>query len=234
MALNPKLQPFLKLQEVDSERYRLRKAIEAAEQKKGDPRKKLAQAKTALVTAEAQRLAKERTLQDAQLRLKVEEERLQKLEKQMLTLTSGKEYKTMEHQIRGKKADKSLIEDEILHVMDEVEATRKASAEAKDAVQNAEGAAKSVEDSVFAANRESVERLKVLDEEAAALEQRCERDILGQYRMLLERRHGLSIAPIVNRICQGCYTSVTPQEENKALQGQIVNCGNCQRFVYLP
>src|SRR5262245_16005911 len=121
MPVNEKLRPFLRLQEIDTERFRLRKAIEAAEVKREAPKKALAAAKTAQATADAVKLSKEKLLADSQLKLKMEEERLQKLEKQMLTLSGGKEYKTMEHQIRGKKADKSLIEDEILHLLEDAE-----------------------------------------------------------------------------------------------------------------
>jgi predicted nucleic acid-binding Zn-ribbon protein len=234
MPPNDKLRPFLRLQEIDSERHRLRKTVDSAEQKKEEPKKKLAHAKTAFANAEAARLNKERVLQEAQLKLKVEEERLQKLEKQMLTLSGGKEYKTMEHQIRGKKADMSLIEDEILHAMEDTEATKKAAADAKAALQKAEEVAKAVEDAVSASTRESVERLKVLDVEALAAERVCEPDILAQYRTLLTRRNGLAIVAVLNRICQGCYTSITPHEENKLIGGQILTCGNCQRFMYMP
>ena len=234
MPLNDKLRPFLKLQEIDSERFRIRKAIDAAEVKREAPKKTVARARNAVATAEAARLGKEKLLGDAQLKLKVEEERLQKLEKQFLTLSSGREYKTMEHQIRGKKADKSLIEDEILHVMEDAETARKTAADAKAALDKAEAAAASVEESVQAATREHRERLATLDREAAVAEKLCDPDLLSAYQTLLGRRNGLAIAPIVNRICQGCYTSITAHEENKLLGGQVLTCGNCQRFMYLP
>jgi uncharacterized protein len=234
MPVNEKLRPFLKLQEIDSERFRIRKAIEGAEIKREAPKKVLTQARTALVNADALKLSKEKLLADAQLKLKMEEERLQKLEKQMLTLTGGKEYKTMEHQIRGKKADKSLIEDEILHLLEEAENARKASGEAKAAVEKAEAAGQAVEETVAAATREHRDRLATLDREARAAEVQCDREVLGQYQTLLGRRNGLAIVAILNRICQGCYTSVTPHEENKLLGGQLITCSNCQRYVYLP
>ena len=234
MPLNEKLRPFLRLQEIDSERHRLRTAIDAAEKKKDDPRKKVTQARTAQATAESQKLGKEKLLADAQLKLKVEEERLHKLEKQLLTLSSGKEYKTMEHQIRGKKADMSLIEDEILHLMEDAENARKAASDTKQAAAQAEISAKSVEDSVTAATAAQVERLKTLDQEAAAAEKSCDPDLLAQYRVLLPRRQGVALSKVVNRICQGCYTSITVQEETKLMGGALLACGNCQRLMYLP
>jgi predicted nucleic acid-binding Zn-ribbon protein len=234
MPLNEKLRPFLKLQEIDSERFRLRKAIDAAEARKEAPKKAVVSARNAVASSDLVRIAKEKLLADAQLKLKVEEERLQKLEKQILTLSSGREYKTMEHQIKGKKADKSLIEDEILHVMEEADASRKTAADAKTALDKAEGAAKTVEDAVLAATREARDRLAVLDREAGVAEKLCDPEILGAYQTLLGRRNGLAITTIANRICQGCYTSITAHEENKLLGGQLITCSNCQRFVYLP
>ena len=234
MPAPEKLRPFLKLQEIESERYRLRKAVDAAEIKREAPKKALASARNAQATADAVKLSKEKVLADSQLKLKLEEERLQKLEKQMLTLSGGKEYKTMEHQIKGKKADKSLIEDEILQLLDDAETSRKASADVKAAVEKAEESAKAVEEAVLAATREHRERLAALDRDAKVAEALCDREILAQYQTLLGRRQGVAIAPILNRICQGCYTSVTPHEENKLLGGQLLTCSNCQRYVYLP
>jgi uncharacterized protein len=234
MPPNEKLRPFVRLQEIDLERHRLRKAVESAEAKKEEPRKKLAAAKAAAAAAEAQKAAKEAKLQDAQLRLKLDEEKIQKLEKQLLTLSSGKEYKTMEHQIRGKKADKSLIEDEILQLMEDADAARVSAAAGKEAFAKAEHDAHAVETAVETATREQVARLKVLDGEAAGAEALCERDLLAQYQKLLGRRAGVALAAVVNRICQGCYTSITPHEENQLVGGQVLNCSNCQRFIYLP
>jgi predicted nucleic acid-binding Zn-ribbon protein len=139
----------------------------------------------------------------------------------------------MEHQIRGKKADMSLVEEEILHLMEDAETAKKAANEAKETLAKVEAVLKTVEDSVAAATRDNVDRLRTLDQEAATAEKACERDILAQYTTLLSRRNGLAIVGVANRICQGCYTSITPQEENKLLGGQVLNCSNCQRLIYL-
>ena len=62
MPVNDKLRPFLRLQEIDSERFRIRKAIEAAEVKREAPKKTLATARNAVATADAARLGKEKLL----------------------------------------------------------------------------------------------------------------------------------------------------------------------------
>ena len=101
-------------------------------------------------------------------------------------------------------------------------------------MEKAEESAKAVEEAVLAATRDHRERLEKLDREAKVAEAPCDREILSQYQTLLGRRQGVAIAAILNRICQGCYTSVTPHEENKLVGGQLLTCSNCQRFVYLP
>ena len=79
----------------------------------------------------------------------------------------------MEHQIKGKKADKSLIEDEILHLMEDAETARKSAADAKEAMHKAEASAKATEEAVATATAAQVARLKELDQHAAEAEKRA-------------------------------------------------------------
>ena len=52
------------------------------------------------------------------------EEKIKKLMAQLYSLKSNKEYQAMEMEIKGLKADKSLLEDDILRCFDAVEAAR--------------------------------------------------------------------------------------------------------------
>ncbi len=233
MPINDKLRPFLKLQEIDAERWQLRKVLESGEKRREDPRKRLQAARQVAAAAEAVKLEKEKVLGDAQLRLKLGEEQLQKLEKQMQSLHSGREYRTMENQIKGKKADNSLIETEILTKMEELEVAKKGFAETQESLRLATEDSKKVDADVSRAAMASLMRLEELDAQAAEAERPCDRDFLGQYKTLLPRRNGVVIVRVINRICQGCYTAVTPNEEHRAMAGQIVTCSSCQRYIYL-
>ncbi len=234
MPINEKLRSFLKLQEIDAERWQLRKVLEAGEKRREDPRKRLAAARQVAAQAEAQKIEKEKALADAQLRVKLGEEQLKKLEEQMRLLHSGREYRTMENQIKGKKADNSLIETEILQHMESLEAAKKTHNEAQDALRVVTDESKRVDAEVSKNALNSLTRLEELDVLAKEAERPCDRDILTQYKVLLTRRNGVAIAPIVNRICQGCYTAATPNEEHRAMAGQLLTCSSCQRYIYLP
>ena len=47
--------------------------------------------------------------------------------------------------------------------------------------------------------------------------------------------HGEGLAPIENNVCQGCFSSVTPNDRSRLISGrELVVCRSCQRIVYLP
>jgi predicted nucleic acid-binding Zn-ribbon protein len=56
---------------------------------------------------------------------------------------------------------------------------------------------------------------------------------LTTYDRVLNRHNNFAIARVDSQVCQGCYMSVTAQEVNLLMQGQIVQCKSCSRLFYL-
>jgi predicted nucleic acid-binding Zn-ribbon protein len=47
--------------------------------------------------------------------------------------------------------------------------------------------------------------------------------------------HGEGVVPIENNICQGCFSSVTPNDRSRLISSlELIVCRSCQRIVYLP
>ena len=66
-----------------------------------------------------------------------------------------------------------------------------------------------------------------------AQEKEIPRELLIKYRMLLEKRHGVAVARVINGVCQACNMNIRPQlyiELQK--QDSLIACPNCNRILF--
>ena len=121
VELKSQIQFLISLQTVDSEIYSLDKqrqampeeikAIDAAFQEK---RLNLDSLEKTLLDLQKQR-------KEVELELASKEESGKKLQSQLFSLKTNKEYQTMLQQIQGSKADASVIEDKILGILEKLD-----------------------------------------------------------------------------------------------------------------
>jgi predicted nucleic acid-binding Zn-ribbon protein len=58
-------------------------------------------------------------------------------------------------------------------------------------------------------------------------------ELLSKYRMLLEKRHGVAVARVIQGVCQACNMNLRPQlfiELQK--QDSLIICPNCNRILF--
>src|SRR3990167_9254203 len=120
-VIHEQIKILVELQKIDSEIYRLKKELEShplLKQKiEADFEKKKSRMKAAeeeLKSAQLKQKEKDGDLQS-------KEEKIKKLQAQLYQLKSNKEYTAMEMEIKGLKADNSVLEEEILKLLDVVD-----------------------------------------------------------------------------------------------------------------
>jgi predicted nucleic acid-binding Zn-ribbon protein len=60
-----------------------------------------------------------------------------------------------------------------------------------------------------------------------------DRDHLKVYERVLARHNNFAIARVEDKVCQGCFISVTAQDVNLLMQGKFVQCKSCSRILFL-
>jgi predicted nucleic acid-binding Zn-ribbon protein len=232
--LKSQLQSMVKLQEIDSEIYVLRqekdeapaqiKALEAAFEAK---KQRAAELEKASLEAQKQRKEKE-------LELAGKEEQAKKLQGQLYSLKTNKEYQLMLQQIQDAKADASLIEDKILELFDKADRVK---AEVEKEKENLKG-----EERVFLEEKRKIEdKIKVIDGRLAQLDSQrhqvtplVDSKMLSQYERILANRDGLAIAVVKGDSCSGCNMLVPPQVINLIkMYERLITCEVCNRILYV-
>lgn len=232
--LKTQLGSLVKLQTVDSEIYalRLEKSAKPEEIKVMEAAFEAQKAQLAELDKQALDLQKQR--KDKELELASKEEGIKKLQGQLYSLKTNKEYQTMLQQIQDAKADTSVIEDKVLELFDKADGVKNAAEKEKQKLKD--------EEKVFFSGKKKIDdRVKEIDDRLAQLEaqrkqslQDVDPKILIQYERILANRDGLAIVTVKGNSCGGCNMFVPPQVINLIkMYEHIITCEMCNRMLYI-
>lgn len=232
--LKAQLSSLIKLQAVDSEIYKLNneKAQKPEEIKKSEAA--FEEKKKNMAALEVKLLDLQKQKKERELELGSKEENSRKLQGQLYSLKTNKEYQTMLQQIQDSKADASLVEDKILEVMDVTDKARVEVEQEKLRLKDEEkvflGEKKKVQDRT----KEIDDRLATLDGQRKQILPDIEAKILAQYDRILANRDGLAICLVKTDSCGGCNMLVPPQVINLIqMYERIITCEICNRILYV-
>lgn len=177
------------------------------------------------------------TLKKKGLEGQVEEKQklVQKHNAELNSLKSNDAYKAMLGEIEAAKQAVTQIEDQILVVMEAIEAGERKFKEAETKFKSDEASLKA-----------EVQRLE--GEKAAAMSvvaaRKAERDTfaktlpataVAQYDAIRGQRGGVAVVEMVNNSCGGCHLALTQNKINEVRKAKsVVICESCSRFIVLP
>jgi len=232
-SLKAQLASLIKLQEIDSEIYKLRyeKSLKPAETKALE--ESFESKKAHMAELEKNSLDLQKQKKDKELELATKEESAVKLQGQLYSLKTNKEYQTMLQQIQDSKADASVIEDKILQLMEESDKIKALVEEEKVKIKE--------EEKVFLSEKSKIEeKVKEIDGRLSQLDAQRKQSvdidpkILSQYERILTSRDGLAIVTVNGNSCGGCNMFVPPQVINLIkMYERIITCETCNRMLYI-
>ena len=232
-TVHEQLKILAELQKIDVQIYGLKRELDAhpALQKKAD--EDFERKKSSLRAAEA-------TLKEAQVRQKEKEndllskeEKIKKLQSQLYQLKSNKEYSAMDLEIKGLKADDSLLEEEILKMFDAVEVAKTAVTSEKKQLSSEEANFKEASDVLKKEGERIRAAVAEFDEKRKSYLPNIEPKLLAQYEKLLKSREGLAMVPVKNHSCGGCHLGLPPQVINEIqMHDKLIVCESCTRILH--
>jgi predicted nucleic acid-binding Zn-ribbon protein len=233
--LNEQIKILVELQKIDSEIYALKKELAAYPELQKKLEADFEKKKSRLKTSEEQLKSLQLKQKEKEGDLQGKEEKIRKLQAQLYQLKSNKEYAAMELEIKGGKADTSLLEEEILGLLDAVDQARGAVTGEKEALAAEE---KKMKGELAALNQKAETfrvSLSVAETKRKAFTPNLEPKLSAQYERVLKTRDGLAIVPVKNNSCGGCHIGLPPQFVNEVqLQEKLMTCESCARILYWP
>ncbi len=169
---------------------------------------------------------KEKSLEELQ-------DKISKMKARVSDIKTNKEYQAHLKEIESSEKGISGIEEEILVVMEEIDASATERKE-KEATFNAEvekmEALKKELDVEVRKDEEDLARLK---EERAGVVSRLDPDVYNKYMTILRTGSGLAVTRTKNEICLGCNMNIPPQLFVEIMKGEeVIQCPQCRRILY--
>jgi len=159
--------------------------------------------------------------------------RIKKSREKLGSVKNNKEYQSILKEIEDMQAKNSLVEDEMIAILEQMEAieqelhTKKSEAEKIPAQVDIEK--KTIQQDTI----QKQQRLAQLEKDIKRISLQVEPQLLKKYKLVKEQTRGIAIAAVHNAVCQGCNLNIPPQMYNELQRYETLTmCPHCQRIIY--
>jgi predicted nucleic acid-binding Zn-ribbon protein len=159
---------------------------------------------------------------------------IKKYNLQLMSVKTNKEYTSLQNEIEGLKADNSVLEEEILNFMEEIDLLRMRISKENESLIQEKNKVELEEKKLNLELQTIDEELKVLCSRRDSLLPAIEHTVLSMYEKILVNKNGVAVVSLVGEACQGCFMRVPPQVINEIMmEDKLIICDNCSRILYI-
>lgn len=235
MPVKEHLKKLIELQVIDAQIFQLR----ALEQREIPDRLKsyddrLLSARKRLTDAEEKLKVFQLEKKNKELDLQTKESSVKKFQLQLFQIKTNKEYTLLEREIEGLKADNSLLEEEIIRLLDALDSWTAAVASEKKKFEQESKAIQAEKEKTKQELEQAKQRLKELGAARQAMTREIDPLILPRYERVLKLRNGSAVVLVRDGSCQGCFMNLPPQVIHLVHSAEEwVFCEQCARILYI-
>jgi len=232
--LKSQIVALVRLQELDSEIYALKNELANKPLELEAIQKAFEAKKQNLAALEQKSLELQKTRKERELELGTNEESIKKLQGQLYSLKTNKEFQVMLGQIQDAKADSSVIEEKILILFEETDKLKKEIEQENIKLKDEEKLSGEEKKKVDLRIKEINDRVNVLEAQRKQAIPEVTPQMLAQYERILHSRDGLALVSVKDNSCGGCHMLVPPQVINLIrMYERVVTCEVCNRILYI-
>lgn len=232
-TLTDQIKVLTELQKIDAKIFELRRSLDAFPVRKKTIESQIATAKARFAAAEdglKKIQVKQKELENDIL---AKENQVKKYLQQQAAVKTNQEYAALTKEMQNTTADKSLIEDQVLKLMDEVEVQKKAIVDEKKILAESEARVKQELDVIAKESAAITQQVEQLTAERKQHTPNVAKDLLAQYERILTKRDGVALAVLHGESCGGCGLAFPPQTVNEIkMKEAMIFCESCSRIVY--
>jgi len=227
------LKKLLEVQKLDEEIYNIKRELEEIPGKLAEY-DRLIKEKEGMFKESDDRL--KRLLlkkKDQEIELNAKEESIKKHQAQLLQLKTNQEYTAMQKEINSITADRSVLEEEIINLFDEIESAEKKLKEDKENYQAEKTNIEAEKKKVDEGKKKMEGDLANIEGQRAELVKGVNKEILSKYERILKAKDGCALVKIEHDSCGGCNMTLPPQVIDQVkMKRDMILCGNCSRVLY--
>ncbi len=225
------------LKRLQSLNSKINELKEYQERRKQDVRKKKIQIEDKRTLTEKkheEKLSRQKEIDRKELDLKTDEGEITKYNVQLNSIKTNKEYTALCTEIGSKKADMSILEDEILNTMSRLELVNEEYNKLQEDLRCEEDSLKDLIESVDADVKETDIEIEKIQNDQKKYIDALDENSLYHYNRLSNIKGGKAVVAVIGNVCGGCFMNITTQTLNSLMGGkELVFCQSCSRILYL-
>ncbi|MFH1369320.1 MAG: C4-type zinc ribbon domain-containing protein [Elusimicrobiota bacterium] len=232
-AFKDKLNLLITLQEKDAVLDSLRLQAEAVPVKIDELNAKIEETRAAFDSLKNEITQLQVTKRQKELELEGQETEIKKHTSELNSIKKNDAYKALLSEIEESNHAKSLLENEILEIMEKIDVESKEVRE-RERQNRQEEAHVQVEISKLEIELNGLNgEVSKLDSERQEFAKNVPDNLQKKYDYIREGRSGLAIVYIDGENCSGCHIALRPQIINEVFKEQdFVYCDSCSRILY--
>jgi len=168
------------------------------------------------------------------LQLKSNDSKISQLKVKLNTASSNREYDIFKSHIEADTMANSVLEDEILEILEKVDQLQVRCGELNQECETVLAEEQRVAQEVAAEEPGLRQAVTQLSAELGEAEQALPSSIAEDYRRLVHAHGAGALAPAQDGTCTECNFDLSPQSRVELNSGKILFCKNCGRLLYLP
>lgn len=226
------LELLLDVQELDKEQITLNEQLALYPRIWEEVKKKLADARTSLTTAETEKENHLKERKRLEMKIRLLSEDLRKFQIQQNAIKTAKEYEAINKQIEGVKTKITATEEQALALIARDEAVAQAIVDAKKAIAKFEETYTKEKERIRVQFNEKKARVAKIDIEKKRIIERVDGEVYAAYERINRRHPGSAVMNVRTSSCQGCHFSLLPNVLVQLHRAErTVTCPNCDRLL---
>ena len=231
--MTPTVEKLLVIQDHDCRIMKFERELADVPARKASIDSLLDEHRQALVKAKDEHKLMQAGIKKAELEVESSRDRIRKLREQQMQLKSNKDFRTMEEEILAAEKGIRKIEDQMLEIMEGVEAAHAVVHQREKDLKSEE---ESVKREVTAIEQRGLELRAELDrvqQNRAALAAEIDPTRLLEYERIMHNKKDRALVAVENGACGGCHMKLPPYLCHEARkQTDVVLCEFCRRMLY--
>jgi predicted nucleic acid-binding Zn-ribbon protein len=233
--VSSELEKLIELQKTDTNIRKLKKAIESAEQRRASIEQEFERHASSIREIQAKRDAAQTKRSDLEKQIAENKTYLTRADRNLKASQNQKEYETAMRETDALQKQIGALETQVLERMTEIEEVERVLAERSDEINSLEAnrsAALKEFDKELAANRKEFEAETAKRHEIFVTLPAAKAAV---YNRLAQRsRDGIAVAEVIGGSCSACFMKLRPQMQVELkTSDKIMTCESCTRILYI-
>jgi len=228
------IETLIKLQEIDVQIFKIKKTLEQKPLEIKVLEDEFLSRVSSLKKLEDEVKQVQIKHKEKDLDLQTKEQTIDKQKAQLYQIKSNKEYNALQLEIEKEKADNSLLEEEIIIILEKIDKLKQSIATEKESTQVEENKLKQTKTDIELEIKKLTEELDVLSVQRKRIHASdIKPNVLALYERILENKGELAIVSVKDNACAGCFMEIRPQVLNELNLGKLLTCETCARILYV-